>query len=114
MKHCRLFAFITVAILIFSGQSFAQQPTEPDEKTQEKIENLVEASGEDELDFNTLLDQLEYYKEHPLNLNKTTREELQDLMMLNDLQIDALLNHIESDGKLIALEELQTIGGFDL
>jgi len=112
MKLFRL--FILTVFFTISYQSFAQKPTEPDEKTQEKIENLVESSGEDELDFNTLLDQLEYYKEHPLNLNKATREDLQELMILNDLQIDALLKHIESDGKMIAVEELQTVEGFDL
>src|SRR4051812_49281446 len=93
----------------------AQQPPEPivGEKTQEKIEKLAETVGE-EVDLNTLFDQLQYYAEHPLNLNHATREELQDLLLLNDLQINALLKHIQENGQLIALEELQTIDEFDL
>src|SRR5207247_10098756 len=49
-----------------------------------------------------------------LDLNSTTREELESLIILNSLQVEALLNHIKENGRLIALEELQTIDGFDL
>jgi hypothetical protein len=95
-------------------QSFAQQKDAPinDAATQQKIESLAESTSED-VDVNTLLDKLNYYKEHPLNLNTATKEDLEDLLVLDNIQIQALLNHIKDYGTLIALEELQTIEGFN-
>jgi hypothetical protein len=107
--------FLSLLFLFFSASSFAQQKDEPvnDDATQQKIENIAENTTED-VDVNTLLDKLNYYKDHPLNLNTASREELEDLLLLDDLQIQALLHHIKENGALIALEELQTIDGFDL
>src|SRR6185436_19359605 len=53
------------------------------------------------------------FREHPLNLNTASREDLESLVLLNDLQVQALLDHIARYGKLLSLEELQTIDGFD-
>jgi hypothetical protein len=55
-----------------------------------------------------------YYKEHPINLNNTSKEELAQLIFLNDIQINYLLNHIQKNGKLITIYELQSINGFDI
>src|SRR5438093_1079832 len=104
------------AFLLFSSiNAFAQQKDEPvtGQDLQQKLENVAENTTED-VDVNTLLDKLNYCSEHPLNLNSATREELEDLLLLDDLQIQALLNHIKDNGTLIAMEELQTIDGFDL
>ncbi|MCE9538920.1 MAG: helix-hairpin-helix domain-containing protein, partial [Bacteroidetes bacterium] len=61
-----------------------------------------------------LLEGLIYYKEHPINLNNTNKEELQQLTFLNDIQINYLLRHIDKNGKLITIYELQSINGFDM
>ena len=42
------------------------------------------------------------------------KEELQALEILNDIQINNLLTHIDKHGKLITIYELQGINGFDL
>lgn len=55
-----------------------------------------------------------YYKAHPLNLNRTKKEELADLLLLTDIQINNLLKHREKNGYLISIYELQSIDGFDL
>lgn len=107
--------YITLCFCFLSTAAFAQQDSsseELDRVTEDKIEDIA-ASTDADLDYNTLLDQLNYYSEHPLNLNTATKDELEALLLLNPLQIDALLKHIKENGKLIALEELQTIDGFD-
>jgi hypothetical protein len=102
------------SMLLFCFCSFGQQKDDPinDQELQEKIENVAENTTED-VDVSTLLDKLSYYSEHPLNLNEASREELEDLLLLDELQIQALQNHIRDNGKLIALEELQSVDGFD-
>ncbi|WP_207432415.1 ComEA family DNA-binding protein [Sabulibacter ruber] len=56
---------------------------------------------------------LQYYRQ-PLDLNRASREELRGLWLLSEGQISALLQHIQDNGRLLSLYELQAIPGFDL
>src|SRR5437868_10024563 len=111
---------VSLCLLLFSFSSFAQKKNvESDDAVEQKIENVTESINQDaasdkEIDYTTLLDNLNIYKQHPLDLNDATKEELESLTLLNDLQIQALLDHIAKHGKLISIEELQSIDGYDL
>jgi hypothetical protein len=97
--------------------SFAQDtiPLKTDDSDiQQQLENIAENSENEDADYTNLLEGLIYYKEHPINLNNTNKEELQQLTFLNDIQINYLLRHIEKNGRLITIYELQSINGFDL
>jgi hypothetical protein len=85
-----------------------------DDPLKQQIEDLSENIGSENADLTTLVENLTYYAEHPLNLNSVTREELQDFMLLSDLQVDNLLAHRERFGPLMNIYELQAIDGFDL
>lgn len=115
-KGRALTLFLLTGIFVFccSVQLHAQTPAEPadDDATEQKIEKIAEDAGED-VDANTLLDKLNYYREHPINLNHTTRDELKDLLLLNDIQIEAIFDHITREGNFIAIQELQTIDELD-
>jgi hypothetical protein len=107
------------SILFSFGSSAQKKDVESDDAVEQKIENVTESINQDaasdkEIDYTTLLDNLNIYKEHPLDLNTATKEQLENLTLLNDLQVQALLAHIAKNGKLISLEELQSIDGFDL
>src|SRR5204863_1329898 len=105
----RVIVLSIFSICFILHPSLAQQPQVNDSSDtytyilEEKIESIAE-NAEDNTDYTTLLDPLNYYREHPINLNNTSREELRELSLLNDIQINALFNHISSNGKLIALE----------
>jgi len=81
---------------------------------QQQLENIAENTESEDADYTNLLDGFLYYKEHPINLNQTNKEELHEIQLLNDIQINNLLLHIEKNGKLITIYELQSIDGFDL
>ncbi|MBK0383019.1 helix-hairpin-helix domain-containing protein [Pedobacter sp. SD-b] len=103
--------FLLFSLLVFSKVSFAQTSDDPD------IEYIIESIASNQTqdyDYSELIDRLTYYKRNKINLNKTSKEQLQELVFLNPLQIDALLNHIAVNGKLINVLELQSIKGFDL
>jgi len=85
-----------------------------DDEIQQSLENIAESSQNEEADYSDLLESLNRFKEHPINLNNTTKEELEQLPFLNDIQINYLLSHIDKNGKLITIYELQGINGFDL
>ncbi|HRG37059.1 MAG TPA: hypothetical protein PK289_00870 [Bacteroidia bacterium] len=80
---------------------------------QQQLEDIVQQTQQEEPDYSALIELLAYYHKHPINLNHTTKEELQNLNLLSDLQINQLFSHIENNGKLMHLLELQTIDGFD-
>ncbi|MBL0330267.1 MAG: helix-hairpin-helix domain-containing protein [Bacteroidetes bacterium] len=85
-----------------------------DSSIQQQLENIAENTNDEEADYTNLVEVLVYSSQNPINLNKTNREELQALELLNDIQINNLLTHIEKNGKLITIYELQGISGFDL
>ena len=78
------------------------------------IEMIAENAEDEDIDYTTLFDELNYLISHPINLNNCTSEDLSGLMLLNEIQINSLLSHIDVNGKLIAIYELQSISGFDL
>lgn len=118
-KSAGIIVFSVISVLFFSFESLAQEPVQKDsargsedDLLKEKIENVAETS-EENADMTSLLEQLNYFSEHPINLNSATFSALKELTLLNDILINALLDHIKQNGKLIAYEELQTIDGFD-
>jgi hypothetical protein len=105
-----------VVLLFGSILVFGQVNEEQESIIQRRIETIAEQLGEGDegLDYNTLLDELLYFSEHPININNTTPNELAQLPMLDDIAIANLWNHIETNGKLLNVYELQGIDGFDL
>ena len=85
-----------------------------DEQINQNVELLSEQLQSEDGDLSSLTDNWNYYKTHPLNLNKAKREDLSELQILNDIQINNLLKHREKNGNLINIYELQSIDGFDL
>ncbi|MCB0401239.1 MAG: hypothetical protein KDD41_04090 [Flavobacteriales bacterium] len=81
---------------------------------EKRVEYLIDDAEESDADYTTLFDQLSFYYDHPLNLNRADLNDLEQLGLLTSIQINNLLTHIERNGKLMTLEELQTIDGFDL
>ncbi len=81
------------------------------------IENIIEsvaANQTEDYDYSELLDRLHHFRRNKLDLNKATSAQLQELVFLNPLQINALLEHIALNGKLLHTLELQSVEGFDL
>jgi len=79
-----------------------------------RIELLAETSEAENFDLTTVFEQLYYFIEHPINLNFTSKEELQQLFLLNEFQINNLLSHIDKNGKLMTIYELQAIKGLSI
>ena len=114
----RLLRLISI-VLIYEGMTlslFSQQETDKDknEIIEKRIELLAEQTESEELDYTTLLDELSYYFDHPINLNNANKEELRGLYLLNEIQIKSLLDHLKKNGKLITIYELQSVANFDV
>lgn len=108
---------LTLSIVLSSVQSLVSQEIMSPKKNsiiEQRIEMIAEQNDSEDLDYITLMDELNNYYEHPLALNHATKEELEQLQLLTDYQIVNLLDHISKNGKLIAIYELQSIDGFDM
>lgn len=99
--------------LAISGFSQEEKDPQKMQVIEQRIELIAESIGDEELDLNTVFDALSNFYDNPINLNKTSREELQELLLLTDVQVNALFVHMERNGKLISIYELQAVPGFD-
>ena len=103
-----------IIFLLTPSIYFAQQREDKKNQIIEKrIEYLIEDTEESAVDYSTLFDQLDHYFDHPLNLNHASLEDLEALGLLTSIQMNYLLTHLDKNGKLMTLVELQTVEAFD-
>lgn len=107
--------FITAALSMQALHMQGQQDAAAlrDSKIAQAMELLSESQETEDLDFTTLLDDLNYYYDHPLNLNFASREDLARLIVLNDIQIQNILAHVQKTGKFASVYELQSVEELD-
>lgn len=87
------------------------QETDKSKMLEAIIESNIENLDE-ETDASQIIEDLEYYAEHPININLTNAAELSKLYLLNDIQIKNLLNYTREFGPVYSIYELNTIDGF--
>ncbi len=85
-----------------------------DEVIQQRVEFISEQLEDENIDLTNVVEQLNFYYEHPLNLNSATSDQLRDLWILSDIQINDLQLHIKLFGKLISQYELQSLEYWDM
>ena len=110
--------FLTFTFMANVVDAQNQQTLKTNGQTTDKIieylvETVAENQGED-FDYTEMVERLNHYQKNKINLNKASKAQLQELIFLNPLQINAFFNHIAMNGKLVDVLELQSIVGFDL
>ncbi|MBU0489491.1 MAG: helix-hairpin-helix domain-containing protein [Bacteroidetes bacterium] len=109
------FLYIVLFLLFGCSLKVSAQIIPPIESpVEDKIENMAENIDEtSDIDFSVLYEQLEYLKESPINLNTADRDELSNLIILDEFQILTFLDYREKFGNLSSFYELQAIDGWD-
>jgi hypothetical protein len=97
---------LTILFMLTSIMSSAQDLPQ---KTQQQLENLADATEVEEEQDDNLLQQLEYFRRNPLNLNQATAADLQQLRLLGPLQIQHFFTYRKTLGPLLNVYELQAI-----
>jgi hypothetical protein len=100
---------LTFIFLFGNLQVFAQDESFMKDILESAAENLPE-----DIDLFELTERLNYFRTHPIKINETNAAALKQLVFLSPLQINNLMRHLEVNGKLLDLAELQSIEGFDL
>ena len=78
----------------------------------EQIERLAE-DGEEDADYEELLEQYIFFIENPVNLNSDDIAELLKLRLINVFQYEELQKYRRYYGDFLFLEELEMVEGFD-
>jgi hypothetical protein len=106
------FRYIILSLYLSIGYiSFSQEKSEI---VQQRIEFISEQLEAEEIDLTNLTEALNYFFDHPMNLNSANEEELEDLGLLTDIQISDLILHRKLYGKFISIYELQSLKYWDL
>ncbi len=115
IRHLCLWGLTLSLMLTALTHSCGQIEDQKNSIIEQRIEEIAATLDEgQELDYTNLFEDLAYYFEHPLNLNKATVDELRELQLLTDIQISNLQKHIARYGELRSVFELQAVADFDI
>ena len=109
----RLFISWFITMFINCYNIYCQEISAVDKWT-EYIDELVEDSEENPESVEKLYDVLSNLSENPINLNKTTTEELKQIPFLSDLQIMNILDYQKKQGEIVSIYELKNIRFLDM
>ncbi|KAA3436568.1 ComEA family DNA-binding protein [Rufibacter hautae] len=112
MKYGFWLIFLMIGLKqVAAGQEIPRPPVDVELLVQELF---AQQDDENSVAYEDLYETLLQYYRQPLDLNRASREELRSLWLLSEGQISALLQHIQENGRLLSLYELQSVPGFDL
>lgn len=104
----RVYCSLLAGILSISSAVAQELPSRAQQQLEAVAEGLEDTPEDDQW-----LQQLEYYRRHPLAINSATEDDLRSLRLLTDLQIYKLLQYRQHLGQLIDVYELQAVPGWD-
>ncbi|MDZ4756873.1 MAG: hypothetical protein SGJ10_01870 [Bacteroidota bacterium] len=98
-------------LILFASPALAQTEDDDLQQQQQLIERLTENQSTN-ADVNEWTEQLRQFAQNKIELNHCTRQQLEQLGLLSDVQINNFLQHRVKFGNLISILELQVIPGF--
>ncbi len=103
--------FICLSLIILLHQNILSQ-TVSSGSIIEGIETVSERT-DGNTDFSTLTEELDALKDHPVNLNNTTFEQLMKIPYLKEQQAKNLVEYVQSTGPFLSVFELRAVKGLD-
>jgi hypothetical protein len=109
----RLFVY-SVLLVICSCHTRAQDAVSTTEQLIADIFEQYTAESEDAIDYDSFFEDLMFCTQNPVNLNQATREQLEKLPFLSDIQIENILSYVYKSGSMQTIYELQLVEGLDM
>jgi len=72
------------------------------------------AESEEAIDYDSFYEDLLFCAQNPINLNQTTREELEKLPFLSEIQVENIIVYVYRFGPMQTIYELQLVEGLDM
>jgi hypothetical protein len=94
--------------------AFGQKDDQMDRASiiEQRIEQIAEVAEDENLDYNTIFEQLAVYLDFPLNMNDAQLDDLAGLALLSNFQIIQLLEYRKEYGELFSIYEMAQINGW--
>ena len=108
-----MFLFLGL-LLIGPCRSRAQDVASTIEQTIADIYEQYSAEMDEAIDYDTFYEDLMVCSRNPVNLNKTTQQELERLPFLSDIQVENILSYVYEYGPMNSIYELQLVEGLDM
>ncbi len=110
MRYLYLFIFFSLIVI----HAFSQkEQAGSNEAIIEKFIEDIASNTDRELDYTSLYEDLTFYLNEPLNINKATKPDLEKLQLLSDFQINAILQYQKDYGQFLSIYELLNVSGFN-
>ncbi len=103
MKTILIIGFLSLQQIMFAQQSELD--------LEDFVEKIYQIQDED-LPYDQIYESLLQYYIHPINLNKTNPEQLLSLHILTPAQVNDFFLHLNKNGDLLSIFELQAIPSF--
>lgn len=106
------FTSLALFTLVFSAISQSIEKS-----TEQIISDIFEqytAETDENIDYETFYEKLVQLTKNPINLNNTTKEELEQIPFLSGIQVENILFYIYQFGQLNTIYDLQLIDGIDM
>lgn len=102
-----------------SSTAYAQADSLKIYPVSNQLEDLIQAYLESRTDdsdpaLESMMDRLDVFKQHPINLHEPGQPDLDDFILLSPAQVNSLRSYIHQHGTLLSIYELQVVPGFDL
>ena len=104
---------IILVFWVFAGSAYSQETELLQSDMQDLIESITE-EAEGEQDPAIIAEDLNFYLNHPLDLNTASAEDLSRLHILNPFQINSLQDYKRNNGPLLSIYELPLVYGFSV
>ncbi len=105
--------FRLLLLILITLKSFGQKPPKKEVNVEEMLRMLTTTRYGSQEEMTEMYEVLYQTYQNPIDLNRTTKEELENLYLLSDRQIMSLLKYLNENGKLLTVYELQVVPGFD-
>lgn len=111
MKRLIIYLFL---LFVWSCPARAQDVVSTTEQLIADIFEQYTAESEETIDYDSFYEDLLFCAQNPINLNRATREQLEKLPFLSDIQIENIISYVYESGQIQTIYELQLIEGLDM
>ncbi|MDQ4139290.1 MAG: helix-hairpin-helix domain-containing protein, partial [Bacteroidota bacterium] len=113
-RHWLAMVLFTFILIVTSFVASAQDVPQPTLNLELFAQELLAQPDNTNLVYEDIYENLLQYYQQPINLNQTTREELESLFILSPAQVNSFFEYRKQNSPLVNIYELQAIPGFDL
>jgi hypothetical protein len=112
MTFLKISPLFLVPIFFLAASGYGQETERRNERQIEELAESLSTLGDESADGSLLLEDLSYYSNHPICINKATEEELSRLSLLNFKQVRCIIAYREKYGPILTLKELSVLSDF--